>query len=83
VPGQGGPWDENEYRELFRAFPLTGSRPRGPELTALAKRFDRSENAIDAQWQDAVGYCRGARSAASEGLQAYLDRTGGCSGMRR
>ena len=80
MPGVGEPWDELEYRELFEAYPLGGSDPSGDGLRRIARRLDRSVAAIRAQWDDARGHCRGNQSAASDGLQSYLDRTGACRG---
>ena len=73
------PWDELEYRELFEAFPLSGREPAGEALDRLTRRLNHSSGGIRAQWQDARSYCNGAnRTAASEGLQSYLDRMGLC-----
>ena len=46
------PWDELQYRELFEAFPLSGGRPSGEALLRLARRLDRSSDAIAWQWDD-------------------------------
>jgi hypothetical protein len=73
------PWDELEYRELFRAFPLTGSAPSGDAAAALARRLGRSIGAIVAQWDDGLSYCRQRESyATSEALANYLAREGLC-----
>lgn len=78
MPGQGEPWDELEYRELFSHFPIGGRRPAGDALRTLARRLDRSTSAVVAQWEDGASYCAGRSTVASEGLQAYLDRNGDC-----
>jgi hypothetical protein len=71
-------WDELEYRELFDAFPLSGPSPSGEGLDRLVRRLNHSRGGIVAQWDDARTYCSGRATAASDGLQAYLDRLGEC-----
>ncbi len=76
------PWDDLEYRELFRAFPLTGRAPSGDAAAALARRLGRSTGAIVAQWDDGLAYCRKMESyATSEALASYLASEGLCRAL--
>ena len=75
MPGEGEPWEELEYRELFEVFPLDGRAPHGEGARIVAKRIGRTVGAVEAQWNDARTYCQGLDSSiASEQLRSYLDR---------
>jgi hypothetical protein len=67
------PWDDLQYRELFRAFPLTGGRPKGEPAAQLARRLGRTVEALVAQWEDGLAYCQERSAyATSDALASYL-----------
>ena len=67
-------WYELEYRLLLEVCPLSGSPPSGAKLDELTRRLNHPRGSIIAEWNDARGYCKGNKTAASEALMAYLDR---------
>jgi hypothetical protein len=74
----GRRWTEQEYQELFRIFPPSGDRPRDDDLHRLARRLDRTRDAVGWQWLDAHRYCAGLSTTAAPVLMRYLDRVGLC-----
>jgi hypothetical protein len=74
----GRPWIEQEYRALFDSFPPTGDGPRADGLDRMARRLDRTRDAVAWQWQDAHRYCAGLSTTATQVLMHYLDRGGLC-----
>jgi hypothetical protein len=70
-------WTEPDYDRLFRDHPPnTPHAPLGDDLAGLAIELSRSAGAIRAQWDDARSAVLRNRTAASEGLLAYLSRRG-------
>lgn len=83
MPGQGEPWEDLEFRELFGMFPLTGGPPSGDGLASLVRRLDRTPTAIKQQWVDGKTYCEGRSADVSAGpVQSYVDTHGLCIGAR-
>jgi hypothetical protein len=74
----GRRWTEQEYVELFGAYPPSGDRPRGDDLDRLARCLNRTRDSVDWQWQDAHRYCAGLSTTATPVLMRYLDRSGLC-----
>jgi hypothetical protein len=68
------PWEEWEYRALFRACPPEAAPASSTVFAQLGAEFDRTAAAVRAQWNDAHALVRGSKSAASEALVAYLQR---------
>lgn len=70
-------WTDTDYDRLFRDHPPTEPiAPKGGEAAHLAIDLGRTTGAISAQWNDARSAVLGQKSAASQGLRAYLRRRG-------
>lgn len=72
----GRRWTEQEYRALFDSFPLSGDGPRDEDLDRMARRLDRTRDAVAWQWQDAQRYSAGLSTTAAPVLMRFLDRVG-------
>jgi hypothetical protein len=74
---KGAPnWTDEEWDELFNAFPPTGAHPTKSDLEALAARLGRSADAIGWSWEDASAVLQGRESTSSLRQQDYLRRRG-------